>query len=134
VIHLVVLGQQELDRGPVQAEADLDITRDFRRAQIENEDAGTDADVELARAGPAAQALGDAVVNVYALGFPLGSGWEVIVLFMLAGSFSVVTVIAIDIDSYIATSSKSTRIVGSSIGSWLTHPRPPLRRAAHRLP
>src|SRR4029077_15645199 len=74
VIHLVVLGQQELDRGPVQAEADLDITRDFRRAEIENEDAGTDADVELARAGPAAQALGDTVVYVYALGFPLGSG------------------------------------------------------------
>src|SRR5689334_14080227 len=30
VVHLVVLGQQELDRGPVQAEADLDITRDLR--------------------------------------------------------------------------------------------------------
>ena len=74
VIHPVVLGQQELDRGPVQAEADFDITRDLRRAEIKDEDAGTDADVELARAGPAAQALGDAVVNVHARGFPLGSG------------------------------------------------------------
>ena len=58
----------------MQAEADLDITRDLRRAEIEDEDAETDADVELARAGPAAQALGDAVVNVHALGVLLGSG------------------------------------------------------------
>src|SRR5690348_8629507 len=74
VIHLVVLGQQELDRRPAQAEADLDITRDLRRPEIKDEDAGTDADVKLARAGPAAQALDDAVVEVHALGFPLGSG------------------------------------------------------------
>jgi hypothetical protein len=74
VIYLVALGEQELDRGPVQVEAELDVSRDLRRAEVEDEDAGTDADVELARAGPAAQALGDAVVDVQALGSRSGEG------------------------------------------------------------
>jgi hypothetical protein len=58
----------------VQVEADLDVTGDLRRAEVEDQDAGPDADVELARAGPAAQALGDAVVDVQALGSRSGRG------------------------------------------------------------
>src|SRR5690242_11132327 len=34
VIHLVALGKQELDRGPVQVEAELDVSRDLRRAEV----------------------------------------------------------------------------------------------------
>ena len=53
----------------------------------------------------------------------------VVVLFMLVGSISI-SWLPSAIYSYIVTSNKSTRIVGSSIGRWLNHPR----RAAHRLP
>jgi hypothetical protein len=70
VVNLVVLGEQELDRGPVQVKADLDVTLDFRRAEVEDQDAVPDPDVELACAGLAPQALGDAVIGVQALDGP----------------------------------------------------------------
>jgi len=74
VIHLVALGEQQLEGGPLQVQADLDVTLDVRRAEVEDEDAVANAGVELARAGPAAQALGDGVVDMQALDFPCGRG------------------------------------------------------------
>ncbi len=69
VIHLVAFGEQQLEGGPPQVEANLDVTRDVRRAEVEDEDAEANAGVEPARAGPAAQALGHGVVDVQALCF-----------------------------------------------------------------
>ncbi len=54
---------------------------------------------------------------------------EVVVLFMSVGSLFISWSPDV-VYSYIATSIKSTRIVGSSIGTWLNHPH----RAAHRWP
>jgi hypothetical protein len=68
-------------RGPVQVKADLHVTFDLRRAEVQ--DAVPSPDVEVACAGPATQALGDAVIGVQALdgpGFGHRRGVHVVVL------------------------------------------------------
>ena len=60
VIHLVAVGEEQLEGGPPQVEANLDVTLDVRRAEVEDEDAGANAGVELARAGPVPRRLATA--------------------------------------------------------------------------
>jgi hypothetical protein len=70
-------------RGPVQVKADLDVTFDLRRAEVQDQDAVPSPDVEVACAGPATQALGDAVIGVQVLdgpGFGRHRGVHVVVL------------------------------------------------------
>ena len=76
VIHLVAVGEQQLEGAPPQVEANLDVTLDVRRSKVKDEDAGANAGVELVRAGPVAQSLGDGVVDVQALRLPWGRGLE----------------------------------------------------------
>ena len=64
VIHLVAVGEEQLEGGPPQVEANLDVTLDVRRSKVkdedEDEDAGANAGVELARAGPVPRRLATA--------------------------------------------------------------------------
>ena len=46
VVDLVTLGEQQLEGGPVQVKADLDVTLDLRRAEVEDEDAGAGPDID----------------------------------------------------------------------------------------
>ena len=75
----------QLEGGPLQIEADLDVAFDVGGAEVEDQDAGTNAGVELGRAGPVAQALDYGMVDVQALGLVWVAAWAVVVLFIGMG-------------------------------------------------